>query len=171
MSSKVDTYYKNIRMEKTMPDHAFVTAALLVSLVSVVQTTHADTYTAKDLRIAIPVTAEERNQTLYEMRELLHALFFIDSALSNKDFKAVIAQAKPVGPLLNKFPDSMKARLPEEFVQLGNGLHEAFDNLVRNAQDHQDLALSLRDQSDILTYCSGCHDMYRFEVRTNLSNK
>jgi hypothetical protein len=59
------------------------------------------------LRIAIPVTAEERNQTLYEMRELLHALFFIDSALSNKDFKAVIAQAKPVGPLLNKFPDSI----------------------------------------------------------------
>ncbi len=154
-----------------MSANALVSTALLVSLIAVPQMTHADTYTARDLRIAIPVTAEERNQTLYEMRELLHALFFINSALSNKDFKAMIAQAKPVGPLLNKFPDSMKARLPEEFVQLGNGLHEAFDNLVRNAQDHQNLALSLRDQADILTYCSGCHDMYRFEVRTNFSNK
>ena len=154
-----------------MSANALVSTALLVSLIAVPQMTHADTYTARDLRIAIPVTAEERNQTLYEMRELLHALFFINSALSNKDFKAMIAQAKPVGPLLNRFPDSMKARLPEEFVQLGNGLHEAFDNLVRNAQDHQNLALSLRDQSDILTYCSGCHDMYRFEVRTNISNK
>jgi hypothetical protein len=158
-------------MEKAMSANALVSTALLVSLIAVAQMTHADTYTAKDLRIAIPVTAEERNQTLYEMRELLHGLFFINSALSNNDFKTMIAQAKPVGPLLNKFPDSMKARLPEEFVQLGNGLHEAFDNLVRNAQDHQSLALSLRDQSEILTYCSGCHDMYRFEVRTNISNK
>jgi hypothetical protein len=158
-------------MEKAMSANALVSTALLVSLIAVPQMTHADTYTAKDLRIAIPVTAEERNQTLYEMREVLHGLLFINSALSNKDFKAMIAQAKPAGPLLNRFPDSMKARLPEEFVQLGNGLHEAFDNMVRNAQDHQSLALSLRDQSEILTYCSGCHDMYRFEVRTNISNK
>jgi hypothetical protein len=154
-----------------MTSKPLICTALITFLMATSQITHANDYTAQDKRITIPVTAEERSEVLFEMRELLHALFAINIALSHNDFATVVVEATPTGPLLDRFPDSLKRRLPREFLQLGNGLHHSFNALVKNAQDHHDLSLTLRDESEILTYCSGCHDQFRFEPRTSDKRK
>lgn len=131
----------------------------------------AESFTARDVRMPIPVTAKERNQFLYEMRELLHGLFNLHLALSKNDFQAAAVAARPIGQLLEKTPPSLRERLPEEYVQLGIAMRESFNILAREAESKQDMSLVQAQLAESMTYCSGCHDSYRFEVRATLPGK
>lgn len=131
----------------------------------------ADGFTDRDYRQAIPVTAKERNQFLYEMRELLHGLFNLHLALSKNDFQAAATAARPIGHLLEKTPPSLRERLPEEYVQLGLAMRESFDILAREAETRKDMSAVQAQLAESMTYCSGCHDSYRFEVRASLPAK
>ena len=119
---------------------------------------------ASDKRLAITVSAAERNQVLYEMREFLHGMHNIHHALARRDMKAVAVAARPLGPLLERMPPTMKERLPEEFAQLGIALREAFEALARDAETRADPAVALEQMAEIIAYCSGCHDTYRFQL-------
>ncbi len=121
-----------------------------------------------DNRIVIPVSAAERNQVLYEMREFLHGLHNIHHALASKDMKAVAVTAKPMGPLLNRFPAGLRDRLPEEFTQMAIAQNEAFQALARIGEKNGEVGDALEQTAEILTYCSGCHDTYRFEIKASL---
>lgn len=118
-----------------------------------------------DNRTVIAVTTAERNQVLYEMREFLHDLHNIQHALAAKDMKGLAKLAKPMGPLLDRIPVSMRDRLPEEFTQLAIAQNEAFQALARIGESNGEVSAALEQQAEIITYCSGCHDTYRFEVR------
>jgi hypothetical protein len=117
-----------------------------------------------DKRIAINVSQAEKNQVLYEMREFLHGWHNVSHALARQDMKAVAVATRPMGPLLDRMPASLKERLPEEFMQMAIGMNEAFQNLARDAESKGDLTQALDNQAEIVTYCSGCHDTYRFNV-------
>lgn len=124
-----------------------------------------------DNRIVIPVSTAERNQVLNEMRDFLHGLHNIHHALASKDMKVVAITAKPMGPLLDRFPAGLRDRLPEEFTQMAIAQNEAFQALARIGDANGEVSAALDQTAEILTYCSGCHDTYRFEVKAPLRSR
>lgn len=123
-----------------------------------------NTFTSADHRIVIEVTAKERNQILYEMREFLHGWHNIHHALARGDLNAVAMEAKPMAQTMQRIPASTRERFPEGFMQMGLAMHEAFDQLARVAESSADNTRIQEQIAEITTYCSGCHDTYRFEV-------
>ena len=130
-----------------------------------------DNYTARDLRLTIPVTSTERNQVLYEMRDLLHGMVNLHAALAKEDFKGAAIAARTMGPLFNKLPTSVKSRAPDEFSQLGIAMRESFEALAKEAETKGTVSGVQALLSESMTYCSGCHDTYRFEVRSKIAKK
>ncbi|MDP2832811.1 MAG: hypothetical protein Q8Q28_05860 [Pseudomonadota bacterium] len=127
--------------------------------------------TAKDNRIAIQVSASERNQVLYEMREYLHSLFNIHNALANKDMKAVGVSTRPMTGLLENLPAGISAKAPEAFTQLAIGMNEILTVMARDAETKGDMSLTQSQMAELMTYCSGCHDTFRFDLRANRPQK
>jgi hypothetical protein len=122
-----------------------------------------------DKRIVISTSQAEKNQVLSEMREFLHGLHNINHALARQDMKGVAVVARPMGPLLERIPASLKERLPEEFTLLAIAMNEAFQNLARDAEGKggagkDTLTQAHENLAEVMTYCSGCHDTYRFNV-------
>jgi hypothetical protein len=120
---------------------------------------------AQDIRLIIPVSSAERNQVLAEMREFLHGLHNIQNALASKDMKGVAVTAKDMMPLMERMPPSLKERFPEAFSEMALAQSEAFRSLARIGENNGEVGAALEQTAEILTYCSGCHDTYRFEVR------
>lgn len=120
--------------------------------------------TAVDNRIAIQVSPNERNHILYEMREYLHGLFNLDNALASKDMKAVAMFTQPMAGMVDHLPDNLKDRLPEEFIQMAIGMNEVLKVMARDAKTRADMSLAQSQMAELMTYCSGCHDTFRFEV-------
>jgi cytochrome c556 len=54
--------------------------------------------------------------------------------------------------------------LPEEFTQLSIAMDEAFQNLARGAENKVEMRQMHENMAEVMTYCSGCHDTYRFNV-------
>jgi hypothetical protein len=119
----------------------------------------------QDIRLIIPVSSAERNQVLAEMREFLHGLYNTQLALARKDMKGLAVIAKDMAPMLERMPSSLKERFPEEFSQMAIAQSEAFQSLARIGENNGQVDAALEQTAEILTYCSGCHDTYRFEVR------
>ncbi len=117
-----------------------------------------------DKRITIDVTQAEKNQVLFEMREFLHGMHNINHALARQDMKALAITARPMGALRDRMPASLKERMPEEFTQLSIAMNEAFQTLAREAESKGDMSRAHENLAEIMTYCSGCHDAYRFNV-------
>lgn len=134
-------------------------AVLLVSTASLAQSS-----LYSDKRIAINVSQAEKNHVLSEMREFLHGLHNINLALARQDFKGVAVVARPMGPVLDHMPAGLKARLPEEYTQLAIAMNEAFQNLARDAESKGDMRQTHENLAEVMTYCAGCHDTYRFNV-------
>ncbi len=144
-----------------MPRLFPILGLLLISFVGPAQ---ASGRAMPDNRMVIPVTKTERNQVLIEMREFLHGLHNIQHAIGRKDMKSLAITAKPMGPVLERIPASLKEKLPEEFVQLAIAQNEAFNSLAKMAGNKAEASELLNQTAEIITYCSGCHDSYRFEV-------
>lgn len=120
--------------------------------------------TAMDNRIPITVSPEERNQVLYEMRDFLHNLFNIQTAMARGDMTGAGKAAKSMGHVLHRFPPSLQDRLPVAFMEMSHGMHEIFEVMARDAQGKADVGHAMGQMAEALTYCSGCHDTYRFQV-------
>lgn len=118
-----------------------------------------------DNRIVINVSQAEKNQVLTEMRDFLHGFHNMHLALARQDMKMLAITARPMGPLLDRLPTGLKERLPEEFTQLAIAMNEAFQNLAREAESSEAKpAKTHENMAEVMTYCSGCHDTYRFNV-------
>jgi len=120
-----------------------------------------------DRRIAIDVSQAEKNHVLSEMREFLHGFHSINIAMARQDMKALGTIARPMGGILDRMPVKLKERLPEEFTQLAIAMNEAFQNLARDAESNGDMRKAHENIAEVMTYCSGCHDTYRFNVATS----
>lgn len=154
-------------MRYTKP--ALVLALLLNTSLSVA--VGAETFASRDVRLPIPVTAKERNETLYSMRETLHGLFNLHSALAKGDYQAAALAARSNSTLLDQISPSLRERLPEEFTQLAIGMNESFRALAKETETRRDVAVTQSLLAESMTYCSGCHDTYRFDVRPSLPTK
>jgi hypothetical protein len=117
-----------------------------------------------DNRIPIHVSPSERNHILFEMRDYLHGLFNLHNALASQDMKAFATSIQPMGGLLEHLPGNLKDRLPEEFTQIAIGMSEVIKVMARDAQTRGDMSLTQSQMAELMTYCSGCHDTFRFEI-------
>ncbi len=141
----------------------FILAVLLVGMANT-NVANSGTFSSSEYRTPIPVTPQERNQVLYEMRAFLHGMHNIHHALGRNDIKAVAVEVKPMNNLLDRFPPSLRERLPESFLMLANGLRESLDQLTKISENNGPMNAVHEQLAEAVTYCSGCHDTFHFEV-------
>lgn len=144
---------------------------IAIALICLSTGVFASPTTSKDNRIPIQVTPEQRNQVLYEMREFLHSLFNMHNALANKDMNAVAVSTTPLAGLLERLPGDVKAKIPEEFSQMAIGMNELMKTMARDARKKRDMSVTQSQMAELMSYCSGCHDTYRFEVIPAIARK
>lgn len=123
------------------------------------------TVKSTDNRIAIQLTAGERDLILVEMRAFLASVQQITQGIANKDMPLIANSARSVGRAAQQgVPGSLMGKLPLEFKQLGRDTHEKFDLLALDADQLDDENHSLGQLSELIQNCVACHATYRLEA-------
>jgi cytochrome c556 len=114
-------------------------------------------------RAVVPLTPEEREHVLGEMRDFLVALQGVTDGLARDDFGAVAAAARKVGAgsEAGRMPPAIAKKLPPEFRQLAKATHDGFDTLAADAS-RRDARHSLAQASALMQRCNACHAAFRF---------
>lgn len=115
-----------------------------------------------DTRAAIQLQPAQQAHVLMEMRAMLSGVQGITAALAVDDMSAVASQARALGMSMKKQPEkTLHEALPPEFVVLGQSVHRNFDAIADDAQTFKDSRRTLRQLSETLGRCQGCHESYR----------
>ncbi len=118
-----------------------------------------------DKRQILPLSEQQRNHVLTEMRGLLSGTQNILDALSREDMVAVAREARSLGMgMVHKGEDHLKAVLPREFMQLGMSVHKSFDKIALDAESLKDPKHTLRQLSESMQKCNACHATYQIRV-------
>ena len=121
-----------------------------------------------DNRLAIQLTAGEKDLVLAEMRAFLASVQQITHGVSSKDMQLIAASARTVGRAAQQgVPGSLMGKLPLEFKQLGRNTHEQFDLLALDAEQLEDAEHSLSQLGALMQNCVACHAAYRLEAVTD----
>jgi len=123
----------------------------------------APEFKAGPQRAVVPLTPEEREHVLGEMREFLVALQGVIDGLAQNDFVAVAAAARKVGAGAEggRMPPAIAKKLPPEFRQLAKATHDGFDTLAADAP-RRDARHSLAQASALMQRCNACHAAFQF---------
>ena len=125
------------------------------------------TQSAEDGRLSIALRKEERNLVLTEMRMLLEGVQTILQALTENQLKVVEHTASSMG--MRSAADvnpSLMSKLPMDFKAVGMEVHRRFDELALKVHSGAGKDEILKEVSDIMLSCVGCHQAYRLdEVR------
>ena len=123
-----------------------------------------ETVVASDGRQALVLTEPERDIVLTEMRTFLQSVQQITLGVSDQDMASIANAAKAVGAAAqNSVPGSLVKKLPLEFKKLGFDTHQKFDQLAIDAEEFGDPAHSLRQLTELMSNCVGCHEIYRID--------
>jgi cytochrome c556 len=124
-----------------------------------------ETIEAKDGRLSLQLEAGERDLVLEEMRMFLSTVQNIIDAANRNDSAAIVLAARSVGGAAQKaVPGSLMKKLPLEFKKLGFDTHSRFDQLALDAEEFGDSATSLKQLSELMQNCVGCHSAYRIDT-------
>jgi cytochrome c556 len=112
----------------------------------------------------VPLTPEEREHVLGEMRDFLAALQGVTDGLARDDFGAAAAAARRVGAgsESGRMPPAIARKLPPEFRQLAKATHDGFDVLAADAAARRDARHTLAQTSALMQRCNACHAAFRF---------
>lgn len=117
-----------------------------------------------DGRLAVVLKREERNLVLAEMRQLLAGVQTILEAITNNDLKVVERTASSLGmKAAADVNPTLMAKLPLEFKSTGMGVHGRFDELALKVHSGMGKDEVLKEVSDIMLTCVGCHQAYRLD--------
>lgn len=120
--------------------------------------------TGDDGRMAIELKREERNLVLSEMRMLLAGVQTILEAITNNDLKVVEMTASSLGmKAAADVNPVLMAKLPMDFKSTGMGVHGRFDELAQKVHSGIGKEEVLKEVSDIMLTCVGCHQAYRLD--------
>jgi hypothetical protein len=120
---------------------------------------------ASDGRTAILLDAGERDLVLAEMRAFLEAVQRISAAVADDDMPAIGEAAKRVGAAAQQaVPATLVGKLPLEFKTLGFDTHQRFDRLALDAAELGDRTVALKQLSELMLNCVGCHAAYRIDA-------
>jgi hypothetical protein len=115
-------------------------------------------------RVVVPLTTEEREHVLGEMRDFLAALQGVTDGLARDDFGAAAAAARKVGAgsESGRMPPAIAKKLPLEFRQLARATHEQFDVLAVDAVGRREVRHTLAQTSALIQRCNACHAVFQF---------
>ena len=122
------------------------------------------THPGEDGRMAVELTASERNLVLSEMRLFLETTQQVAEAMGNNTLPQTAPALKRVGSAARgNLPVSLMAKLPISFKQLGFDTHAQFDALAELAASG-DQKQATQKLGQLLTNCIACHAAYQIEV-------
>jgi hypothetical protein len=147
----------------------FPTLAALLSLGLVTpahaQDMHAHHAPATDGHAVLELTPGERAMILEEMRMFLGGVQKMTDALGRQDMPAVAEAARGLGQkMVHEVPPALRAKLPQEFRQLGFSVHREFDQIALDADSLKDVSYSLNQLSATLQKCVACHASYQIQA-------
>ncbi len=120
---------------------------------------------AADGRTVLHLAPDERAMILEEMRMFLGGVQKMTDALGRQDMPAVAEAARGVGQkMVHEVPPALRAKLPQEFRQLGFTVHREFDQIALDAESLKDVSYSLNQLSATLQKCVACHASYQIQV-------
>lgn len=70
--------------------------------------------------------------------------------------------------MVHEVPPALRAKLPQEFRQMGFSVHRDFDQIALDAENMKDASHSLGRLSATLQICVSCHTAY--QIRTPIFN-
>lgn len=118
-----------------------------------------------DGRAILALTPAERAMILEEMRMFLDGVQKLTGALGHQDMQAAAAAARGMGQkMVHEVPPALRAKLPQEFRQLGFSVHREFDQIALDADSLKDVSYTLNQLSSTLQKCVACHATY--QIRT-----
>lgn len=118
----------------------------------------------EDGRYAVNLKREERNLVLSEMRMLLSGVQTILEAITTDDMELIEKTASSIG--MKSAADvnpTLMAKLPIDFKSTGMGVHKRFDEIALKVHGGIKKDEVLKEVSDVLRTCVGCHEAYRLE--------
>lgn len=117
-----------------------------------------------DGRLAVKLHRPERNLVLGEMRMLLAGVQTILEAALNNDMKIVEKTSMSLGmkAAVDVNPTLM-AKLPLDFKSTGMGVHKRFDDLALKVHTGASKDEVIKEVSDIMLTCVGCHQAFRLD--------
>jgi hypothetical protein len=120
---------------------------------------------AADTRVVLELTPGERAMILEEMRMFLDGVQKMTGALAKPDMPAVAEAARGMGQkMVHDVPPALRAKLPQEFRQIGFSVHREFDQIALDADSLKDVSHSLGQLSATLQKCVSCHSTYQIQT-------
>ena len=118
-----------------------------------------------DGRLAIHLSAGERDLVLGEMRSFLASIQQITRGIVEDNMSLVVESARTSGAAAQEaVPGTLIGKLPMEFKKLGFDTHSKFDRLALDTQDLEDGSHALSQLSTLMQNCVACHAAYRIDV-------
>jgi hypothetical protein len=114
-----------------------------------------------DNRIDLGLTAEERTELLAEMRVMLASIQGILQGIGENDRERIAEAARQSGNRMARAtPETLRAKLPQAFRDLGGPTHMLFEELAVRAEtdDMDSLAAAT---AVIMSQCLACHATFR----------
>lgn len=146
-----------------MKSHSKAIALGLAASVAMAAASAADV--GKDERVKVVLEPHERHLVLLEMRNFLHVLQTITTALTEEDMKTVAEAARTMGSgAANEIPPQTVAKLPETFQMLAGTVHTTFDVMALDAESLGDPVHTQRQVGKLLQTCNACHGIYQVAV-------
>lgn len=125
---------------------------------------HHDHAPATDNRTVLKLTPDERIMILEEMRLFLDGVQKMTGSLGKQDMQATAEAARNMGQkMVHEVPPALRAKLPQEFRQLGAAVHGGFDQMALDAETLKDVSYTLNQLSATLKNCASCHATYQIQ--------
>jgi hypothetical protein len=114
-----------------------------------------------DNRIDLGLTAQERTQFLAEMRTMLGSIQGILQGIGEGDREHIAAAARQSGNrMARSTPETLRAKLPQAFRDIGGPTHMMFEELAVRAET-DDMDSLAGAAALIMSQCLACHAVFR----------
>ncbi|WP_029933423.1 hypothetical protein [Thiomicrospira pelophila] len=114
-----------------------------------------------DGRISLNLTEAEKAEFLTEMQQMLGSIQGVIQGIADDDPDKIIKAARVSGnQMARATPDSVRAKLDDQFRSIGGPTHMMFEELVIRAETDPADEL-LRFTANIMNNCMACHAKYK----------
>jgi cytochrome c556 len=114
-----------------------------------------------DNRIDLGLTADERTEFLAEMRTMLASIQGILQGIGENDRERIAEAARQSGNRMARAtPETVRAKLPQSFRDLGGPTHMLFEELAVRAET-DDMDTLAGAAAVIMNQCLACHALFR----------
>jgi hypothetical protein len=116
-------------------------------------------------RTTLALTPPEKAYVLLQMRQFVESIQIITAGLADGDRADAIEAAAARGLKRNQndpaFPSTLGAKLPQDWKQFGGSTRRGFDALAEALGKDGDAKQPLKQLSEVMKNCVGCHASYR----------